>query len=231
MKKTPKKSPGEKNCVNQTGCALRLQAVGPTGSCETLAVRTISQRGFWRGFLQSDIRSSYSAQETISLMLVQWFLKLVALFLHHTVLFQNVIYQRKRQGCPDNFILSCLWYSIERRSYWLANEYQQGAIQANVHPVLCLSARKGSTFTGIIIVMWICFPEMSVSHDILWGLIASNLDFSQVTSPFWFSRIVMICVLDGTTEVGASHMMALNELQHCKEHRSQLLESLHTSHV
>lgn len=110
--KTPlKKSPVDKSCVTQISCALKLQAVGATAGCETLAVSCLSPRGDF----EEDSCSQTSDQailhkRNISLMLVQWHLELVAVFLHHTVLFQNVIYQRKRQGCPDNFFLS--WFLV-----------------------------------------------------------------------------------------------------------------------
>lgn len=63
MKKPPKKSLGRRVvwpiwlCPKAAGCRChgRLWHPGCKGS--------LSQRGFWRGFLQSDIRPSYSAQK------------------------------------------------------------------------------------------------------------------------------------------------------------------------
>lgn len=112
MKKPPKKSLGEKSCVSQTvpwGCRLWVprEAVRPW---------------LWglspRGDFEEDSCSQTSDQailhkRNISLMLVQWHLELVAVFLHHTVLFKDVIYQRKRQGCSDNLSLS--WFLV---LYW-----------------------------------------------------------------------------------------------------------------
>lgn len=107
MKKPPKKSL-RRRVVWPTGCVPRLQAAGATGDCDTLAVRALSPRGAF----EEDSCSQTSDQailykRNISLMLVLWHLELSG-FLHHTVLFKNVIYQRKRQGCPDNLILSWL---------------------------------------------------------------------------------------------------------------------------
>lgn len=118
---------------------------------------SLSQRGFWRGFLQSD--QAILHKRSSSLMLVQWHLELVVVFLHHTVLFRNVIYRRKKQACPENLILSWLLVLYWEKALLTAKPVWTRR-NSNQYPS-SLSARKGGTFTGIIIVMWIFSWDLS----------------------------------------------------------------------
>lgn len=99
---------GEELCEPNRLC-LEAEGCGCHGGCETLAVRASSPRGdFEEDSCSQTSHQAFLHKRNTSLMLVQWYLELVAVFLHHTVLFQNAIYQRKKQGYLDNFILPCL---------------------------------------------------------------------------------------------------------------------------
>lgn len=146
---------GEELCEPNRLCP-KAAGLGATGDSETLPVRALSPRGDF----EEDSCSQTSDQAILhkrstSLMLVQWHLELVAVFLHHTVLFKNVIYRRKKQACPENLILS--WLLV---LYWKKALLTSKPVWTRRNSSQCpssLSARKGGAFTGIIIVMWICF--------------------------------------------------------------------------